>query len=267
MITKKSKSFFTYAAAGCAVLAALGGFTLPVIAQPIAVPNGSMESQSGVGQPFGVNVLVDSWEKPSRPAYFESVETNYSIFWIQTAGAFVDSNTPYANLHGSQAGYLLSFPQVALFQDYETRDWNDGEPTHEFNAIYEAGKAYQLTVGVFGKNMTEGSMFNLSLYYRDAQSSMVPVSSTTITYQAANFPSAQPRNLVDYQVNVPTVLANDAWAGKHIGIKLESTFGYGDGYWDFDNVRLAAIPEPGSLVLLASGLGCLVWWSRTRRRA
>jgi len=213
-------------------------------AQLIPVPNGSFESQSGVGQPFGVNILIDSWQKPAKPAYFDAIESTFGIFWIQTAGVFVDNN-PYGNRVGAQAAFLLSFPQVALFQDYNTLDWNDAAPTHDFNAVYQPGKSYKLTVGLFGKNMTEGSQLTLSLYYRDALDNMVTVASTTITYTPAGFSTTPPLNLQDYEVVVPKVRGNDAWARKHIGIKIESTFGYGDGYWDLDNVRLEANPGGG----------------------
>ena len=225
--------------AAVAVIVAAGSVGLQ--AQLIPVPNSSFELQSGVGQPFGVNVLVDSWQKPAKPAYFSEIETNFGIFWIQTAGVFVDNN-PYGNRVGTQAAYLLSFPQVALFQDYNTVDWNDAEPTHDFNAVFQPGKSYKLTVGLFGKNMTEGSQLTLSLYYRDKQDNMVTIASTTITYTAADFPTTSPLNLQDYQVTVPTVRGGDKWARKRIGIKIESTFGYGDGYWDIDNVRLEANP-------------------------
>ena len=246
---KTTKNHFchsTFMLAGVAVaVLASGGLSS---AQPITVPNFSFESQSGAGQPFGVNILVDSWEKPPRPDYFSAIETNFGIFWVQTAGVFVDNN-PYGNRVGTQAAFLLSFPQVALFQDYNTLDWNDTSPTHDFNAIYAPGKSYKLTVGVNGKNMTEGSQLTLSLYYRDAQDNMVTVASTTITYTAAAFPTTPPLNLHDFEVNVPMVRGRDGWARKHIGIKIESTFGTGDGYWDIDNVRLEASPGAQRLVL------------------
>ena len=210
-------------------------------AQLIPVPNASFESPSAVGQPFGVNVLIDSWQKAAKPDYFDAIETNFGIFWAQTAGAFVETN-PYLNRDGTQAAYLLSFPQVALFQDYNTRDWNDVAPTHDFDAIYEPGRSYKLTVGLFGKNMTDGSQLTLSLYYRDNLDNLVPVAATTITYAAADFPTTPPLNLRDYEVNVPKVHGGDAWARAHIGIKIESTFGLGDGYWDIDNIRLEANP-------------------------
>jgi hypothetical protein len=248
-----------------ALAPAVGANTLN--AQPISVPNYSFESPSGVGQPFGVNVLVDSWQKPTKPDYFNSIEQNYGIYWIQTAGVFVDTN-PYGNAQGTQAGYILSFPQVALFQDYGTMDWNDPAPTHDFDATFEIGKSYQLTVGLFAKvlsagGLTDGSMLQISLYYRDALENMVPVGAKTVTYASADFPLSANLKLMEEQVNVPTVQSGDAWAGQHIGIKLESLYGDGSVNWDFDNVRLTAVPEPS--VLSLAGMAFAGWFIRCAR--
>ena len=244
-----------------AIGVALSVLAATACAQPITVPNSSFESQVA-GLPTFVDTRIDSWSKVPKPAYFD--ETAFGFLWDQTAGVFLNPVDPYANLDGNQAAYLLSFPQVTLFQDYNSMDWDDAQPSHDFNALYEPGKAYQLTVGVFGKQMVEGATLDLSLYYRDSGDNIVPVNSTTVTYAAANFPTNEPLSLVEFQVNVPTVLAGDAWANQNIGIKLESTFGSGSGYWDIDNVRLTAVPEPSTLVLVGVGLGG--GWLLIRRR-
>jgi hypothetical protein len=246
-----------------AIAATLLAGTCGLQAQPITVPNFSFESPTAPGSYPFVNVFVDSWQKTAEPAYYgPAIGTPYGISWIQTAGVFLDVN-PYANHVGSQAGYLLGFPQVTLFQDYNS------SPTHDFNAVFEAGKSYDLTIGVFGKDtLAPGSTLQLSLYYLDALDSKVTVGSTTVTYSLASFPTNTPLSLVDYSVNVPTVRAGDAWAGKHIGIQLESTTPLvmsTGGNWDFDNVRLTAVPEPASLGLLVLGVGGLIGL-RARRR-
>jgi len=104
--------------------------------------------------------------------------------------------------------------------------------------------------------MPQGTSLEIALYYRDLANNMVPVGTTTIAYTAAGFPSST--HLVDFNVNVPTVQATDAWAGQNIGIELMSASGTGTGYWDLDNVRLSQVPEPGSLGLLACGVGGFV---------
>lgn len=243
-------------------LACLAVGVITVQAQPITVPNFSFESQTAPSSPPYVNIFVDSWEKAPEPAYYDSViGTPFGIPWVGTAGVFLDNN-PYGNIDGNQAGYLLAFPEVTLFQDYNS------SPTHDFDATFEVGQSYNLTLGVFGKStLAPGSTLELSLYYRDDQDAMIAVGATTVTYSAEGFPDTPPLNLVDYQVNIPSVQVSDAWAGKNIGIQLESTTPLQlatGGNWDFDNVRLTAVPEPTTISLLALGLGSLLL---SRRRA
>ena len=249
---------------GCLARATFGmallATAISLRAQVLNVPNSSFESQSGLGQPYGVNLNIDSWQKADRPAYFP--ETGYNgFYWVQTAGMF---NAPaYVNQVGAQAAFVLSFPQAGIFQDYNTLAWNDASPTHAFNSVFEVGKSYQLTVGLYGKSLIENySSLELGLYYRDGANSMMPVSATTVTFSSAVFSATAPFSLIDYQVNVPTVQPGDAWAGQNIGIRITSVLGDGNGYWDLDNVRLQAVPEPASLTLLGLGLGG--WFLRTR---
>jgi hypothetical protein len=231
-------------------------------AQPITVPNYSFEFQQAPNVYPYVNVNVDSWQKAAEPAYYgPAIGIPFGIPWAGTAGVFLDVN-PYANHVGSQAGYMLGFPEVSLSQDYNS------SPTHDFNATFDVGKSYNLTIGVFGKNtLATGSTLRLSLYYLDGANNPLTVGATTITYSAANFPVTNPLNLIDFQVNVPTVQAGDAWAGKHIGIQLLSTTPLElatGGNWDFDNVRLTAVPEPAGVALLS--LGGVLLMARIRLR-
>jgi hypothetical protein len=221
------------------LLAALAAVQAPLSAQQsITVPNFSFESPTAPSTfPF-VNINVDSWQKAPEPAYYgPAIGIPFGIPWIGTAGVFLDVN-PYANHDGTQAGYILGFPEVTLFQDYST------SPTHEFNATFEAGKSYTLTVGVFGKStLAPGSTLELSLYYLDDANNHMAVASTTVTYSADAFPITNPLNLIDFSVTVPTVHGGDAWAGKNIGIQLLSTTPLAlstGGNWDFDNVRLTS---------------------------
>ena len=231
-------------------------------AQSITVPNGSFELQSAVGFPQGANPDVAAWQKIAEPGFYTPAFGGFGIPWSSTAGVFVDSN-PYGNRVGTQAGYILAVPQVTLFQDY------DSSPTHEFDGTFEVGNAYNLTIGVFGKtSITPGSTLEVSLYYRDNLDTRVKVGSTVVTYSAAAFPITPNLNLIDFEVNVPTVQGGDAWAGEKIGIQIESTIPIeltSFGNWDFDNVRLTAVPEPATLVLVGLGVGGLVL-ARSRRR-
>jgi hypothetical protein len=240
-----------------AIAPLIAASALPLQAQPITVPNYSFESPVTAY----VDINVASWQKNPQPDFY-SAFSGYGIDWLQTAGAF--TGVPYINHDGNQAGYILAVPQVALFQDYST------SPTHDFSATYDVGKAYSLTVGVYGSaRLFEGSTLDLSLYYLDGSGNHVTVRSTAVTYTAAAFPTTAPLSLVDFSVYVPTVQAGDAWAGQHIGIELESAIPLGltsFGNWDFDNVRLSAVPEPGSATLLTLGFGALVACRFPRRR-
>jgi hypothetical protein len=238
------------------------------LSQSISVPNGSFESQSGVGQPFGVNVLLDSWQKPPNPGYPEGGSNNF--FWIQSAGAFVGtaptSPNPYSNLLGTQAAYVLSLPGAGIFQDNKSVDWSGA--TNGLNTTFQVGRSYNLTIGLFGKGMENNfSTLQLSLYYLNATNGMVSVGATTVTFNTNTFNPAGPFSLKDYTVSVPTVQASDAWAGRNIGISILSAQGTGAGYWDMDNVRLTAVPEPSMVALACVGLGSLwvvVRWPRRR---
>lgn len=236
-------------------------------AQAIFVPNHSFESQPASGLPFDTNPSLDAWQKIAEPAYYQFLGAGTPP-WYGTSGGFVNASiynpTPYANVTGAQAGYILMAPQVTLFQDYSV------SPT--FTGTFEVGKAYNLTLGLFAKSsfgaIAPGSTLELSLYYLDG-AAKVKVGSTVVSYNAATFQVGPGMNLIDYQVNTGIVQAGDAWAGKHIGIQLESTIPMemtSFGNWDFDNVRLTAVvPEPTALALVGLGFGGLIL-TRTRRQ-
>lgn len=237
-------------------LAALGGLALGMlraIGAPITVPNHSFEFPA---TDF-VSIVIDSWQKTPKPEWY--VEAG-GYYWVQLTGAFTNDarNANYIrNCEGTQAIWLMAVPEAGLFQDYRSVGSNESVPSYAFDAIYEPGKSYQLTVGLFGGGaggnygMLLGATLELSLYYRDANSNRVTVAATTVTNSAELFPSNT--NLVDFTVTVPTVLASDLWAGQHIGIQLLSTVPpeLQGGYWDLDNVRLTSTLAPQ---LLAPGL-------------
>ncbi|MCX6905070.1 MAG: hypothetical protein NTW03_16640 [Verrucomicrobia bacterium] len=226
------------------VLAALTG---PLQAGTVYVPNGSFESQVAPPMYPYVTTLIDSWQKAPKPVWFD--EAAFGLYWDQTAGLFQNTPPGYPNhidnLDGNQGLYLLVFPQVALFQDNNSIDWNHTTPTHAFDAQFEVGKSYQLTIGAIGGGggMTNGVTLELSLYYRDAASNKVVVASTSITNTSAIFSNMT--HFIDFQVRVPAVKASDAWAGKNIGVQLLSTASpeLAGGYWDLDNVRLTQTIE------------------------
>jgi hypothetical protein len=226
--------------------------TLP--AQPIPVANPSFESQVVFPFIFPVDFRIDAWQKAPKPGYFTDTP---ELGWDQTVGLFNGTlQNPYSNLAGNQAAYLLSLPGAGIFQDNQSTDWNNS--VSGLNATYQIGKSYQLTLGVFGKALVENfSTLQLNLYYRDGANQITVGTPTTITFDATTFNPGGPFTLIDYSVITPIVQAGDAWAGQNIGIRIDSVFGTGAGYWDLDNVRLTAVPEPTALSLLAVGISAL----------
>jgi hypothetical protein len=216
-------------------LAAVLGFVIsagPVVcAESILIPNASFEFPAT----SFVEPRIDFWQKAPKPFWYDE---SGGFLWDQLAGVFANvapTNSAYIdNAHGTQGLYLFALPQNFVYQE--------SGPTNEFQATFEAGKSYDLTVGVIGGGggMTNGVSMQLGLYFRDASSNMVTVASTNLTFTLEQFPNTT--HYIDYTVHVPVVAAGDAWAGKPIGIVLMSTVdpALAGGYWDLDHVRLTA---------------------------
>lgn len=223
---------------GGALLLAMAGL---LQAGPIPVPNGSFESPV---TPF-ISLNIAPWQRTPQPDWWNP---NTSGDWTTLAGIF--KNTPPGsidhvdNCDGNQAAWLFATPEAGWFQDYQS------SPNHDFDARYEVGRSYQLTVGILvggmssGGGIKPGATLELSMYYRDAASDQVNVAVTTITNSLSVFSNST--HLLDYSVHVPTVRAEDPWAGQHIGILFLSTVApeLQGGYWDLDNVRLVSVLAP-----------------------
>lgn len=243
----------------CACFLVSGG--LPSLrAAVIDLPNASFQSPATAF----VDTRVDSWQKTPKPFWYDE---SGGFFWDQLTGVFKNSEPGKPDhidkLDGDQAIYLFAVPSVGFFQDYDSTDWAHAAPGHEFAAAFETGKSYTLTVGVVGGGggMVEGSSLLLSLYYRDAAGQMVTVGANPVTYSQALFPTST--HLVDMQVRVPAVQSTDAWAGKHLGVMVVSTAAAdkAGGYWDLDNIRLAASVDNGLVLKFArSGEDLRIAW-------
>ena len=220
-------------------------------AQSIVVPNGSFESPTPP-QGYPATPQVDVWQKPPQP---DGIPLPPGIAWDQLSGVFPNTAAGSAdhidNVTGNQAAYLFAIPGVGLSQ--------------ALDATFEVGKSYALSVGALGGGgIAEGSTLQLGLFYLDAGNALSPVAVTPINYTAASFPNAT--HLLDFQALSAAVAAGDPWAGKRIEVGLFSTYGTGSGYWDVDNVRLAVVPEPGTVGLAAIGIGGLLVARRRTRR-
>lgn len=232
------------------------------IAAPVAVPNNSFELPST----GFVNINIDNWQKNPKPDWY--VESG-GYLWSQLTGIFRNTSPGtddhIVNITGNQAIWLFAVPGVELFQDYESTDWNHPSPMHAFDAVYEVGRSYQLSVGVIGGGggMLDGATLEISLYYRDGDGKPVTVASTVATQSIESFPSTN--RFEDQVVVMPAVRPGDAWAGRHIGIRFRSTVTteLEGGYWDIDNVRLVGIPVPTLALALSGPDAQLSWPSET----
>lgn len=222
----------------------LGG----LCAQNIPVPNGSFESPAT----DYVTTRMDHWQETAKPPDYDE---GGGFLWDQLTGVFRNtvpgSPDHIDNCDGLQAAYFFAVPGSGFFQDHDSVDWNDPEPSRGFDARFEAGKSYTLTFGVVagGGNMREGVPFEAALYCRDGTgTNQVVVAATNVVFTRAQFPTRT--TLKDVTLRTPVVQPGDAWAGRHIGIRFLSTVSdeMKGGYWDLDQIRLFA-EGPGEITL------------------
>jgi hypothetical protein len=205
----------------------------------ITVPNGSFESP--VSNPFGIE--VDSWEKQPQSPFFP---TNMGP-WETLMGEFANTGPTNLdhidNMDGAQAAFVFPFPGAGFFQDFNSVGGTNTIPSHDFNVPLDTGKSYTLTTALTSSTdepLTNGASIEISLYYRDSLSNMVVLAANDVVYDTNVFTNIL--HFLDFSATIPEVKATDPWAGKTVGINIESTTFDPDfitGVWDLDNVRLA----------------------------
>jgi len=232
----------------CQAAARLALISFPLLAHPltaatIPVPNASFETPQAPGAPYYADPYMDYWQETPQPAYYNPADFDDTP-WMDLTGEFTNDPGDGAyivNCDGGQGAFLQSLPQVGFFQDYTSFSDTQMGPSYAFNAKFNAGKSYTLTAGIIGdspEGLPIGATLQMSLYYRDASNNMVTVAAMTITNSTNLFPDNL--HFVDFQLDVPTVQATNAWAGQNIGIQFLVTVGFENlgGDWDVDNVRL-----------------------------
>lgn len=238
-----------------------------LLAQSVPVPNSSFELPAT----FFVNTRVEHWQETPKPAWYQE---GGGYEWDQLTGVFRNpppgANDHLVNCDGEQAFYLFAVPEVGIFQDEASVDWNDPEPTQAFAARFEVGRAYELTFGVVGGggNMLEGVTFEAALYTRTGSGQSTTVAHREVVFTREQFPTRT--EFTEVRLETPVVQASDLWAGRPIGIRFLSTVSpeLQGGYWDLDRVRLTAVGQtPFVLQAESTDSGVrLTWRSQTGLR-
>ena len=218
----------------------------PALSDSIFIPNASFESPV---TPPPASPVIDDWQKSPVPDYWGALGYAASD-WFNSAGIFPNTSPFIDNAYGSQVGFMFSNPGLVLSQT--------------LTSTYQIGSPYQLTVGIEGGGygMSVGYPMQIGLYYMSGGSQTL-LGTTTVL----NNNSGPITHLTDYTLTIPPVAAIDPWAGQNIGVALIQTGGPQEltgGYWDIDNVRLAPVPEPGTIGLLAAAAVSLFALRRRR---
>lgn len=207
----------------------------------LAVTNPSFESPDVSSDPW-ISNSVEGW----------TVGYSGGVIYNGVYGAEI------TNAHGNQFGWIRS--DAAWSTNY-------GSLHQNLAATYTPGKSYTLTVGV----AYEGNQYapapedqmRIQLTWNNGSGDQV------IQYQAIVLGDLSCTSLTDYSVTVPTVQASDPFAGQQIGISLAASYQVAGSYnlsWNVDNVRLTAVPEPSTVVLLYSALTGLLAYAWRKRR-
>ena len=154
------------------------------------------------------------------------IELDNDTLYGTNTGVFLNV-TGIAGVDGGQLAFLGGEKGNAILQD--------------LSATYQVNKSYRMTVGVCisgAEPPQDPNGLELAFYYTvPGDPNRVNVISAT-TQAPSQFSTTE---LEDNWVYLPRVEAEDAWAGKTIGIAIRGTGGFG-GYWDLDNVRIIEYP-------------------------
>jgi hypothetical protein len=225
--------------------------TSQLFSQPISVPDFDFSNPAGAKDvPFATipstSAGLGSWQVSPPPTYW-TMSGASADQWYESTGVFYNDPTGayITNTSGSQCGYMFANIGMALSQTLST--------------TYQPGKSYQLTVGLGGGSgrtapMPQGTPIDIGLYYLDGTGNPQFVGTTEVSW-SGSLPAGYVTSLTDYSLTIPAIGMGDLAAGKNIGVAIfEPATAPTDGsYWDVDNVRLAAVPEPASLAMFAGG--------------
>jgi hypothetical protein len=213
-----------------------------VHAAVLYVPNGSFEAPATTN----VDIRIDAWQDQPQSPFFDPSQFGGQP-WATLMGRFANTDPGsfdhLDNLDGTQAAYIFTFPGAGFFQDFNSVDWT-GNASHAFNPTFEVGRSYHLTTAFTSSSnepLTNGASIEMSLYYHGGSNQVVKVAATNVVFDTKIFTNLD--HLIDFTLDVTTVQATDAWAGRNIGIEFISTTFDSNlitGVWDLDNVRLSS---------------------------
>src|ERR1043166_6423679 len=117
------------------------------------VPNSSFEQPTVPPvNPFA-QPDMDSWQKSPQPGWYNPADYGFTP-WEYRMGEFynfpLSPSTYIDNCDGVQAAFIFAFQDVGIFKAYNTIYGTNTVPSHAFNAKYNVGRAYDLTVGLIG---------------------------------------------------------------------------------------------------------------------
>ena len=184
----------------------------------ISIENASFEDPIVDPNAFPAWPYIDGWTEIDVDP--EGLSRNTGVFPNTEPNSF----DHIVNADGNQLAYLFSEAGNALEQC--------------LSATYKARCDYRLTIAVGISSRRPPSILEpvgtleLALYYHDGNE-LIDIVSKTI--EATGF---SPTQLQDFSLYLPTVLSDNAWADKTIGVAIRAT-GVPGGVWILDNVRLA----------------------------
>jgi hypothetical protein len=181
------------------------------------------------------------------------------------AGVFDNPSTvaagQIANIHGEQLAYIFANSYASAVPG----DPMDHAFTQILPATFEAGKQYELAIGFAHAQAAPpaDSVLTMSLFAYDSGDPLVEQLMAAETLTVADVNGAA---LTDF-FTTTDVISGTA-IGKQIGIRISTQTApkspASTGQFDFDNVRLTAIPEPvGASVV--GGVAILLFGPRRRR--
>ncbi len=182
----------------------------------IPVVNGSFETPTVDPNGFGAWPFVDGWLELDLDA---AASSNTGVFLNTPVG----SPDRMVNAEGRQLAFLGSQQGNSLEQELKT--------------VYRVGCDYRLTVGVGVSARfppaaaAPADTIDIVLYYLDGYEPK------DIVHQTVEPNGLSSTQLQDFTAVLPTVRAEDAWAGKTIGVAIRAA-GKAGGFWDLDNVRV-----------------------------